>query len=69
MKTITYKCDCSECGNETNNIELGEWIEIGSENSTLFVNNYLNNKHIISLQRYKHIHFCSSRCLSRYFYD
>ena len=69
MKTITYKCDCSECGNFTNNIEKAEWIEIGSDNNTLFINNHLKNKHLISLQKYKYIHFCSSKCLSRYFFD
>ena len=69
MKTITYKCDCSECNNQTSNIKNAKWLEIGSDNNTLFINNYLENKHLISLQKYGSIHFCSSECLSKYFFD
>ena len=69
MKITTYKCDCSECNNQTSNIEYDKWLEIGSENNTLFVNNHFKNKHLISLQKYRSIHFCSSECLSKYFFD
>lgn len=69
MKTIIYKCDCSECDNKTIDIEYDKWIEIGSETNTLFVNNHLKNKHLISLSKYSSIHFCSSECLSKYFFD
>ena len=69
MKTITYKCDNQECNNQTKDIEYDKWIEIGSENNTLFVNNHLKDKKLISLARYEHIHFCSSKCLSKYFFD
>jgi hypothetical protein len=69
MKTITYICDNSQCGTETNNIEKSKWIEIGSENNTLFVNNYLKDRKLIQLQKYDQIHFCSSKCLIEYFVD
>lgn len=69
MKITYYKCDCSECVNETSNIETAKWLEIGSEDNTLFINNFLKDKHLISLQKYKHIHFCSSECLARYFFE
>jgi hypothetical protein len=69
IKLTTYKCDFSECGNETNDIEKAGWLEIGSEDHTLFITNHLKDKHLISLKKYKHIHFCSSKCLSRYFFE
>lgn len=69
MKITTYKCDNDECGNETNNIKIDGWLEIGSEDNTLFINNHLKNKKLISLARYKGIHFCSSKCFINFFID
>lgn len=69
MKTINYKCDCQECGNVTNDIQIDEWIEIGSQDGSFFINSYLKNRRLISLGKYRDIHFCSSKCLTQYFFE
>ena len=68
MKTTTYRCDGNTCDNETFDIENNNWIEIGSEESRLFINNYFKNRKIISVCRYDSIHFCSPECLTNYFF-
>lgn len=68
MKTIIYTCNNDSCGLKTNDIEATKWIEIGSENNTLFVNNFLKNKAVISFERFETIHFCSSQCMAQFFF-
>ena len=62
-KKITYTCDNGACSHFTNNIERDNWIEIGSENNTLKINNYLKDRRLISVSNYYDMHFCSSKCL------
>lgn len=69
MKTITYRCDNSDCLTETNNIEESHWIEIGSSNNKLYVNNHLLDRHLISMGNHSDIHFCSSKCFTKRFVE
>ena len=62
MKLTTYKCDNAQCNNETDNLKDSQWLEIGSDNSTFKVNNYLKDRKLISMSRYSDLHFCSSKC-------
>ena len=62
-KQIKYTCDNGECSRFTNNIERDNWIEIGSENDTLKINNHLKDRRLISVKNYYDMHFCSSKCL------
>lgn len=68
MKRIIYKCDGEGCSKETNNIETNNWVEIGSNDKKLLINNYLTDRKIISMANYDDIHFCSSNCLSGKFF-
>ena len=69
MKTIKYTCDNSDCTKQTNDIESDKWLEIGSNNNTLKVNNFFKDRKLISLGRYTDIHFCSSECFINKFVD
>jgi len=67
METIIYSCDGNYCENQTHDIKLNNWVEIGSDNNTLFINNHLKQRRLISLSRHTTIHFCSSKCLTEFF--
>lgn len=68
MKTVTYKCDSDRCKSESNNINEDKWIEIGSDNDTLFINNYTEERRLISASKNRSIHFCCSKCLNNYLF-
>ena len=67
MKTTTYVCDNITCDNETENLKHFDWIEIGSENNTLYVNNNLEDRQINFMSNHNDIHFCSSKCFTEFF--
>ena len=64
MKTIKYTCDNTNCLNNTESIEISKWIEIGSNNNSLYIRSYLGNNRLKFASNYSDIHFCSSECLS-----
>ncbi len=66
MKTIKYTCD--NCNKETNDIEDNKWIEIGSNDNSLFINNHAKDRKLITLGSHSSIHFCSSSCLINRFF-
>jgi hypothetical protein len=67
MKVTKYECDSPDCGSSTDNIERDKWIEIGSsDNISLMIRNYFDNKRLISLERCHDIHFCCPDCIVNY---
>ena len=46
MKTIKYTCDNTNCLNNTESIEISKWIEIGSNNNSLYIRSYLGNNRL-----------------------
>jgi hypothetical protein len=67
-KNITYICDNDDCKRKTGDLKQSEWIEIGSDNNSLFINNHTNDNNLISMSRYNNIHFCSSKCFHSYLF-
>jgi hypothetical protein len=66
MKTTIYTCD-NGCDSETEDLEHSKWIEIGSENHSLFVNNNLENRRVSHMHEYGSVHFCSLECFTEFF--
>lgn len=66
MKILEFKCDTCE-RSFPNEDRL---LRIGSEDGDgLLVNNNLPDHAIISMNRYKDIHFCSKECFVSYFFN
>jgi len=63
MKTELFSCDYQNCSNKTTNLEINNWIEIGSTNGSLFILNHLNRQKLIKMSNNDDIHFCSIDCL------
>lgn len=63
MKTVTYKCDNEDCGKQTEFLQTNEWIEIGSEDDKLFINNFIRDAKLVSANNFSSMHFCSKSCL------
>ena len=68
MKKVIYTCDNDECKKQTNDIKLEGWLEIGSNNGSLFVENNCIDKRLITLGNHTDIHFCSKKCFTDYFF-
>lgn len=62
IKTI-YSCNNDQCFEESFDIERDHWLEIGSKENSLFINNFLRNPKVKYIGNYENIHFCSLKCL------